>query len=104
LSAIRHYPGIAIFLPVFTLLAAMSLHAQDSPDVGRQRPPSPKPADRASEAKDAGAKSEDELKLERQEQSQRVLGVVPHNYIMRRGSGARSVTNSARSRRNVSDT
>ncbi len=40
-------------------------------------PPSPRPADQASEAPKEGGKSEQELKIEQKEQSQRVLGVLP---------------------------
>ncbi len=60
------------------LLWALSIFAQSGAQSDQQAPPppSPKPADRASE-KPQENKSEQELKIEQREQSQRVLGVVP---------------------------
>jgi hypothetical protein len=47
-------------------------------------PPSPRPANQSSEAPGSERKSEQELKIERQEQSQRVLGVVPQFGVTNR--------------------
>ncbi len=59
---------------------ALSSAAGQQPAVNppqQAAPPSPRPADRSSELPDSQRKSEQELEIERQEQSQRVLGVVP---------------------------
>ncbi len=66
-------------LVVFATISAWSVYAQEPAPSGQQipSPPSPRPADQASEAPKQTGKSAQEQKVERQEQSQRVLGVLP---------------------------
>lgn len=66
------------WLVLAVVLLPCALRGQDTSQPGQSpAPPSPRPADQTSEASDGEGKSKQELKIERQEQSQRVLGVLP---------------------------
>jgi hypothetical protein len=76
LHAVRCLIGWFLLGCVSFAVAAAQQPSSNPQEQGQ--PPSPKRADRASEAPaKEGGKSEQELKIEREEQSQRVLGVLP---------------------------
>jgi len=74
--SIRTQANARLAFAIGMALFALALWGQDS-QRNPPPPPSPRPADRASEGPAKPNKSDQELKIEHSEQSQRVLGVVP---------------------------